>query len=374
MIGIGIRESLRSQVQELMTIYDYFSDVVSHLKVGNGIEDDELLIDSDNVDQTKLYTFVDSNPKLKIMYIIEEVSQNFASYALAHQIQLIDPSQVMAHLTLQDKMANLLPIVAFWGVFPRLGTTTISLLVGKAIAEQHHKRVGMIGLNGYDPGQWMFAGKGHSLDDVLPYLQRKLDRETLLTSMESVQGLKYLPGLRNPMQAWKINPDYVRNLIETANTAFDVTILDLGSVLNTALALEGLSLSSYRYVVANDLLQTQRRFFDYFDYVLRPLGISQNELLLVGNQLHGSGKLDAFAKTLGLYPMTGIPMIPFLDQHAETRSEPLKLFYEEKSIKKAIDLIAQDVVTRVATPADASTVAFNRRTEPAKGGAFSVNQ
>ena len=373
MIGIGIRESLRSQVQELMTIYDYFSDVVSHLKVGNGIRDDELLIDSESVDQTKLYTFVDSNPKLNITYIIEEPSQNFASYALSHHIQLIKPAQVIAHLTWQDKMASVMPVVAFWGVFPRLGTTTISLLVGKVIAEQHNKRVGVIGLNGYDPGQWMIAGKGHSLDDLLPYLQRKIDRGTLLASMESAYGLKYLPGLRNPMQAWKINQDYVRNLIEAANEAFDVTILDLGSTLNTALALEGLNLSSFRYVVANDLLQTQKRFFDYFDYVLRPLGISQNELLLIGNLLHGSGKHDAFAKTVGLYPMAGIPLIPFLDQHSETRPEPLKLFYEEKAIKKAIDIIAQDVVTRVAAPTEAVAVT-KRRVETVKGGAFSVSQ
>lgn len=349
MVGIGIRENLRGQVQTFMTVYDYFSDVVSHLKVGKGIEDNELLIDAESVDTTKLYQFVDAHPNMKITYIVEEVNQNFASYALAHHIQLLAPDQVIPYFVRQNKATTVPSIVAFWGVYPRLGTTSIALLVGKAVAEQYHKRVGVLGLNGYDAGQWMMAGKGHSLDDILPYLQRKIDRETLLASMENGYGIKYLPGLRNPMQAWKIQPEYVNNLIETASETFDVTILDVGSALNTALALEGFHMATYRYVIANDLIQTQRRFFDYFDYVLRPLGIQQNELMLVGNQLHGNGKQDAFAKTLGLYPMAGIPMIPFLDQHSETRPEPLKLFDEEKAVKKAIDIVAKDIVARLSS-------------------------
>ncbi|MCL6441887.1 MAG: hypothetical protein K6T83_00230 [Alicyclobacillus sp.] len=340
MIAIGLRESLRNQVS--MQICDSLADIEGM----EGIEPEELLVDSAAIDQAELYAFKLNHPDLTITYIVDDISQTMTAFAAAHNIRLVQPTKLWSYLSEQEPR-NGCPILAFWGVFPRLGTTTIALSVGHVLAVQHSKAVGVIGLNAYNPGHWMLQSQDHHLDDITSFLvHKKLERETLLSSMDSVYRLKYLPGLRNQTQALTLQPEHVKNLIRVAQSVFDIVILDLGSILNTALALEGMSLATHRYVVANDLVSTRHQFFDHFDYVLKPLGITQDQLMLVGNQLHGKG--NAFAKAVGLLPVAGIPHFPSVDLYAEQQADPLKLFLGEKQFRKAVEAIALSAVSAAA--------------------------
>jgi Flp pilus assembly CpaE family ATPase len=331
-IAIGLRNSLQKQIAARMCN--------SLADIENMNEREELLVDSATVDQSELYSFRQQHPDCVLTYIVDDINQTMTAFAAAHNIRLVQPQKLSSYLSEQESTRHQVPILAFWGVYPRLGTTTIALSVAHVLASQHGKSVGVLGLNAYNPGNWPLHERNHHLDDITSFLlHKKVDRETLLSVMESAYRVKYLPGMRNQTQALILQPEHVDSLLETASSLFEVLVLDLGSILNTALALQGMKCATHRYVVANDLVSTQRQFFDHLDYVLKPLGIKQDELMLVGSQLHGKG--TGFAKAVGLVLLAGIPFFPSIDLYAEQQAEPLKLFLGEKQFRKAVETIAQ---------------------------------
>ncbi|WDL99809.1 hypothetical protein [Alicyclobacillus sp. ALC3] len=337
MIAIGLRDSLQGQLS--MPMYRTFAEL-------GDVHETQYLVDSAGVEKSELYTFMEEHPNATLTYVVDSMSPTMSTFAAAHSIQLIEPERVVASLRADENEAKQTPILAFWGVYPRLGTSIIAMAVGHVLAEQHGKSVGMVGLNAYNPGHWMLNDTEHHLDDISSFLQhRKLDRQVLLGSMESAYRIKYLPGLRNQTNALMLQPEHVRSLIDVAQSCFDVLILDLGSILNTALALEGMNAATQRFVVANDLVSTQKQFFDHIDYVLKPLGIDPDQLLLVGNQLHGKSN-SGFAKSIGLLPMAAIPTFPSIDLYAEQQPDPLKLFFAEKTFRKAAEAIASSVLPK----------------------------
>ena len=335
MIAIRIREPLRPYVS------------------GHHIEDpktlqqdapalDALVVDLARMQLGELAELVEQYPDVRITVIVDTVTPSLSAFAAAHQVRLLRPEDVMARANEGDGGKRTGPILAFWGVFPRLGTTSLALSVAHVLTEQQHKNVGVLSLNAYNPGSWMLSQSDHHLDNLLAFAQSNtMDRETLSASMERVGRFQYLPGLRNQTLALGFEPEHVRNMVRAATLLFDVVILDVGSVLNTALALEGLRMATHRYVVSNDLKSAERQFFDHYDYVLKPLGLSQDDLLLVGNELHGKGNFTAFGKAVGLLPVTGIPyLLPPTDLYAETAEEPLKLLLSEKQFRRGVEAIA----------------------------------
>lgn len=335
MIVIGLREELKLRVSipNCNTIED-LGLIEQHLR-----EDTRVMVDSQTVNQSDLYRFKEEHPDFEIIYIVDEPEGAIKAFAMAHNLKLIQPHQVAAFVAGSREAKQVSPTLAFWGVFPRLGTTTIALAVGKILAEQHNRSVGMLSLNGYNAGDWMLQNRDHHLDDLVSFLQhKKLDRDTLFSSIVNVGRLRYLPGLKNQTQALNLEPEHIQTLIQMSQSLFDVVILDLGSVLNTPMALQGMQSATHRYVVANDLISTQKQFFDHYDYVLKPLGMAQEQFMLVGSQLHGKG--ERFAKSLNLLPVAGIPYYPSIDLYAEQQPEPIELFLKEKQFRKAVETIA----------------------------------
>ena len=351
MIAVGLRESLQRELTGRVEIAEDW-----HALEGRKV--DALLFDAKRVPETELYEIRERFSETPITYIVDEFTSALTAFAAAHNIRLVHASRVLSYLDEAIGQGQSTPILAFWGVYPRLGTTTIALAVAHVLAAQHGKSVGVLGLNAYDPGTAMVPGAEHHLDDILSYLaQQKLDPETLQAAMEPVLRpvlrVKYLPGLQNQTRALAVMPEHVRHLLHVARSQFEVLVLDVGSALNTALALEGLQAATHRYVVANDLVATQRQLLRHLDYVLRPLGIEPTDLMLVGSQLHGKGSL---AKSVGMMQLAAIPYYPSIDIYAEQSPEPMKVFLGEKTFRKAVETLAQSAVTASATTEVAASV------------------
>ena len=330
MIAIGLRTQLKAHV-EVRVAYDDLENVEAP-----DLQED-ILVDAASINYTELYGFLQEHRGRKITYLVDTKTPSMMAFAAAHHIDVMEPEEWLATLH-HDQNTPSTPILAFWGVYPRLGTTTIALAVGHVLATKYGKNVGVLGMNAYNSGRSMIPKSDRSLDDILPFLKlQRLERDALVSSMEPFERIKYLPGLRNSTQAGVLYPEHVRHLLSIASSAFDTLIVDVGSVLNTALALEGLRLATHRYVVSDDLLATQQQFFDHQNYVLKPLGIASDQLMLVGSRLHSKG--TAFAKSIDVLPVASIPDFPSIDFVAEQQSNPLKLFLDEKAFRRAMDAI-----------------------------------
>ncbi|TDY37356.1 hypothetical protein C7445_1492 [Alicyclobacillus sacchari] len=347
MIAIGLRESLQHEMTGRMeSVEDWRGLEIRQV--------DALLLDAKHVPETELYEVREQFPDASITYVVDEFTSALTAFAAAHNIRLAHASRVLSYLDEVIGQGQSTPILAFWGVYPRLGTTTIALAVAHVLAAQHGKSVGVLGLNAYDPGTAIVPGVEHHLDDMLSYLaQQKLDPETLQAAMKSVLRVKYLPGLQNQTRALAVMPEHVRHLLHVARSQFEVLVLDVGSALNTALALEGLQAATHRYVIANDLVATQRQLLRQMDYILRPLGVEPSDLMLVGSQVHGKGGL---AKSVGMMQLASIPYYSSIDIYAEQSPEPMKVFLGEKTFRKAVETIAQSAVTASATTEVAASV------------------
>ncbi|WP_304459035.1 hypothetical protein [Alicyclobacillus sendaiensis] len=347
MIAVGLRESLQRELAGRV-------ECVEEWRALEGRKVDALLLDAKHVPETELYEIREQFPDASITYVVDEFTAALTAFAAAHQIRLVHPTRLASYLDEEMGQHASTPILAFWGVYPRLGTTTIALAVAHVLAAQHGKSVGVLGLNAYDPGTAMVPGAEHHMDDILSYLvQQKLDPENLQAAMESVLRVKYLPGLQNQTRALAVMSEHVRHLLHVARSQFEVLVLDVGSALNTALALEGLQAATHRYVIANDLVATQRQLLRQMDYILRPLGVEPSDLMLVGSQVHGKGGL---AKSVGMMQLAAIPYYPSIDLFAEQSPEPMKVFLAEKTFRKAVETLAQSAVTTPATTEVAESV------------------
>jgi len=346
-IAVALRESLRREIAGRVECVDHWHELEERMV-------DALLLDAKRVPETELYEIRERFSEASITYVVDEFTAALAAFAAAHRIRLVHPSHLASYLDEEVGKSSSTPILAFWGVYPRLGTTTIALAVAHVLAAQHGKSVGVLGLNAYEAGTAMVPGAEHHLDDILSYLvQQKLDPETLQAAMETVLRVKYLPGLQNQTRALAITPDEVRHLLQVARSQFEVLVLDVGSILNTALSLEGLQAATHRYIIANDLVATQRQLLRHMDYVLRPLGMEPSDLMLVGSQVHGKGSL---AKSVGLMQLASIPYYPSIDLFAEQSPEPMKVFLAEKTFRKAVETLAQSALTIPVTTEVAASV------------------
>ncbi|GMA65650.1 hypothetical protein NZD89_27990 (plasmid) [Alicyclobacillus fastidiosus] len=340
MYAIGFRQDLLNELTQ-----QFHVKVVHTLSaLPTSAIDERVLVDSNSVDQTEVYEYKSARPEFKITYIVDEITHTIASFAAAHNIHLVTPSKLISYLQEESPNENPKPVLAFWGVQPRLGTTVIALSVARSLASEHNQSVGMLGLNAYNPGHWMLKDHNHHLDNIHSFLQmKKLNRDLLLNSMEYPHKVRYLLGERNQTRALEYQVEEISYLIDFARSIFDVVLLDVGSILNTPLALQGLSFATHRYVVANDSIVTQQVFESQYDYVLRPLGIDKTDLMLIGNQLRGKS-MQTFAKSIEITPIASIPDLPGISLFAESNADGLKPFWDEKPFKRAIDSICSAVM------------------------------
>ncbi|WP_436664464.1 AAA family ATPase (plasmid) [Alicyclobacillus acidoterrestris] len=340
MYAIGFREELLKQIRK------HFNIKIEHTlsALPTSAIDERILVDSASVELPEIYEYKSARPEFKITYVVDEITPSQTHFAAAHHITLVAADRLVSYLQEEAPADNTTPILAFWGVQPRLGTTTIALSVARVLANEQNQSVGMLGLNAYNPGSWMMKERSHHLDNIHSFLKTKqLTRDLLIQSMEHSHKVRYLLGERNQTRALEYTAEEIRYLIDIARNSFDIVILDVGSILNTPLALEGLDMATHRFVVANDSMVTKEVFESQFDYVLRPLGIKREELMLVGNFLNTKG-VQAFAKSLSLTPIAAIQDLPGISLYAESNQQDgLKPFWDEKPFKRAVESISQTV-------------------------------
>src|SRR5579875_1120040 len=104
---------------------------------------DAFLLDAKHVPETELYEIRGQFPDASITYVVDEFTTALTAFAAAHQIRLVHPTRLASYLDEEMGQHASTPILAFWGVYPRLGTTTIALAVAHVLAAQHGKSVGV---------------------------------------------------------------------------------------------------------------------------------------------------------------------------------------------------------------------------------------
>ncbi|MCF8568149.1 hypothetical protein LLE49_25830 [Alicyclobacillus tolerans] len=337
MYTVGFRPELLTQVQALYsterkaTLAELPSDAINSL----------ILVDEQSVSTHDLANYLDQRPEITLTYVVDAITTSKQSFAAAYRMTLVQSDNLLSYLEEMMLEQNEQMVLLFFGALPQLGTTTLALSVGSLLAQTSGLSVGVLGLNLYNPGVEFVPSISTTLDDLRSMLRLKqLTPTKLRASMPEISpGVFYLIGSRNVLQAMEYHPNDISYLINTAKKAFEVVILDIGSMLNTASALQSLHMATHRYVITRDLVVSQNRFLDQSQFVLKSLSIAPEDLLLVGNQVKSPTSLRDYARSMGVIPLVSIPTFTDLAYYVEPDTDKLKLFFSQKKFKSAIEQI-----------------------------------
>ena len=244
-------------------------------------------------------------------------------------------------------------VVAFCGTQPQVGVTSLALSVASRLGTLTGTKVGVLGLNPWNPGDFFIRYSGNYLDEFSTQLANKvLNSSQLLNSMGKYNSFYYLAGNRSIKKQFKYYQEEINFLINLAKEVFDLLILDAGSHFDNAMSLEALANSDVTFLITNQQSCGYRAWTYSFEQIIEPLGYKKSDFLLILNKYHESTQLltaKQIAQEYGLPFVRYITDLGPLGVSAE-REKLLLLDYKDPAYEKDIESLAQTLIKVYALP------------------------
>lgn len=242
----------------------------------------------------------------------------------AHEVVPILPYRTVEQICLEvarlcrGEAAPQSRVIAAVGAVPQLGLTTSLLHTALKLSERTGIHIGVLGMNGWNPGDTGIAYEGKYLDELWGLLQgKRLGGEELLSKMHPLgPRVRYLAGSRDLKRLYYYSPDGVAWLIARAQECFDLVLIDAGSYPDHALAAQSLLMSDLQLVQADQSLQAREQWRRIREQILEPvLGFEPGKALLVLNRMKPEAGLEnerQLAQQIGLPSLCRLPECPEL--------------------------------------------------------------
>jgi len=209
---------------------------------------------------------------------------------------------------------------------PQLGLTSSLLRIGVMLSRMSGKRVGILGLNGWNPGDSGMEYKGKYVDELWGGLQgRQLQAGELLAKMHMLAPrVHYLAGSRDLKKLYYYNTEGVSWLIDQAKECFDLILLDAGSYPDHALAAQSILAADLLLVQMHQRQQAKLQWQRMCEHILQPVfRWEERQSLLLFNQMQRSPEMEnekQLSRQLGLSYVGSLPHITsFARAEAEGR-------------------------------------------------------
>lgn len=281
----------------------------------------------------------DHNEEAQIFFLTNRPTEAHKLYASVSNAQLLpntEPAETIAYIeTAATKTKIDKRTIAFIAALPNIGLTQTVFSIASAITQSANVKVGMLGLNAYNEGTIKDTGK--SLDHLKPFMsEADLTSKTLNQFMEEFP-IPHLPGNHDIRMVYHYFPNEIENLINTATDTFDITLLDLGAYLDTALAVEGLRAADIVFFIIDDSLKAHHRAQKTYEQVLSRFGIDEN-IVVIGLK----------TKDVKFMKFTTIANIPDLQNTAQLSVEAGQLLTSigDQGYATEINKIAQIILAR----------------------------
>ncbi|WP_144029144.1 hypothetical protein [Paenibacillus rigui] len=207
---------------------------------------------------------------------------------------------------------------------PQLGLTSSLLRTGITLSRMSGIRVGILGLNGWNPGDSGIRYTGKYLDELWGSLQgRQLQAHELKGKMHQLApGAHYLAGSRDLKKLYYYNIEGTSWLIDKAKECFDLLLIDAGSYPDHALAAQSILASDLLLVQMHQHPQAKLQWGRLCDHILQPVfRWEERQSLLLFNQMHRSPEMETekqLSRQLGL-PYVG--SLPFVQGFSRAEAE-----------------------------------------------------
>lgn len=316
---IGEDTSLRRDYQQ----YDPESDFVT-AKASDASRNDEydILIISDREVQPLMLVAFSSDFKAKQKYYLisnspkTSIIENKVALCKQNGIKPIHPRQTNAQiiqriLGIVSKNRSLRNVCAVLGTHPQVGTTSVALNLAKKLSESSDHTVCVLGLNQFNPGTTFFENYvGNTFDEMYASIvdnRQSIKASDLVKYMHFDEERKfhYLAGNQDFTKRGYFKSDEIEHVIKAAAEQFDVVILDVGFSPCNNVTLQGLIKAEVKLLVANQQPISAKMWSQMNNDILRLLGITADEFLLIVNRY----TLDLPTDAKALQGLMEVPVI-----------------------------------------------------------------
>jgi MinD-like ATPase involved in chromosome partitioning or flagellar assembly len=284
-------------------------------------EIDILIISDREVQPLMLSEFIQNFKAKQIFYLISNnpkntIIENKVALCKQHGIKAVLPGQTTTQiiqrvLGIAGKSRGLRNVCAILGTHPQVGVTTVALNLAKKLAESGEHTIGVLGLNQYNPGLVFINNyAGNTLDEMYAEIvdnHQSIKPGEIVNFMHHDDESKFyfLAGNQDFSKRGYFKSEEIEQVITAAAEQFDIVILDAGFSPCNNITLQALLNAEVKLLVGNQQPVSANMWRQMNNDILRLLGITADEFLLVVNRYN----LDLSVDTNSLQNQMGVPVI-----------------------------------------------------------------
>lgn len=285
--------------------------------------------------------------------------QRVRSVCAAHGIVCIPPyrtvSQICAELLRPEGAAGFGPskVIACVSALPQSGLTVTVLLVALRLAELTGIRIGVLGLNGWNPGNTALPYAGRYADELWGSLQgNRLTPEELEARMHRAgPNVHYLAGNRDWKKLYYYGTEGARQLLQLARQRFELVLADAGCYLDHALAAQAVIDSDLLLLQTDQSLQAREQWDRTRSQIVEPvLGYDPERILLWFNRMQESAELETAKQLARQYGLPYIGSLPYVPQLRTAETERRSITVRTPELMRELDKICRALIRYYSLP------------------------
>ncbi|WP_019156872.1 P-loop NTPase family protein [Robertmurraya massiliosenegalensis] len=242
-------------------------------------------------------------------------------------------------------------VFCFLSSIGNVGTTTTCLSVAKHLASHSKDKIGVLLLNAWDDGTDQLDYRGSYLHEIKTRLASQLlsnqDEFLSLFHMVEKDSLYVLGGNKNTRMERLFKKEEVNYLIELSKEYFDIVLIDCGCHFDNALMVQSLTESDLRFLIVNQQNKAIKKFNQFYDDVLYPIGYKKSDFLMVINNYHDDFGL---MNSKEINKEIGVPMLTTIEEsnYGRIAEKEQTLLYnyemnEYSTYQDSINIIAKSI-------------------------------
>jgi hypothetical protein len=310
------------------------------------------------LDMHEVFTLRSRYPGNKIIYLLSNGTDPHAlrttqSLCAAQGIDYVSPYHTPEQVAEETgricliKAKSSSKVIASIGALPQLGVTSSLMAIGVTLAALSGVRVGIFGLNGWNPGDSGLQYSGKYLDELWGSLQgRQLEAAELRGKMQQLApNVHYLAGSRDLKKLYYYQTDGVSWLIEKARESFGLVLLDAGSYPDHALAAQSIHASDLLLVHMNQSQQAKAQWRRMCEHILQPVfQWEQRQSMLLFNKMYRSPDIENEKQLSRQLGMPYVGSLPYVASFYRNEAEGGWLNPQSQDYNKELQKVAKAIL------------------------------
>jgi MinD-like ATPase involved in chromosome partitioning or flagellar assembly len=330
-------------------------------------KDDLIILSDDKAELTDVTQLRVMFPETTIFYVLsiqEDLieAKKIQSMCKAHSIKVILPfrsikqivEEINTALFSSQKVTShvVTGMAAIYGV----GLTSTLLMLGRQITQVSDIRVGVLGLNGFNPGVSSIDYKGKYLDEIWGSLDGSyLRANDLYDKMDEVApNLRYLAGNRDFIKIYTYTPEGISYLIELAKQKFDLVLIDAGHYIDTPLAVQGILSSDFLLVQTNQRQLAKDNWNRLKEQILvREIGLdleNAKNVWMICNMMYSTPDVETYTQLQEEYKLPCMANLAYYNSFYRTEYRKNLFEFQEKKYIEEINRVADALIDYYTFP------------------------